>query len=492
MEIRKTLRQRIQMLLDDNGIFWRWWYGWTLPPATQFEASFAGRDLFRRARLASAMLLSMLLLALLALPIFLNNPSIFPLFPALLISFSIGIILNRKQKTTLVGILLIAVLEAGLISGIISSPNGLSVYNLPLFDSLVVTELVAVSLLTPTSVFGMALINSIFIWAAITFLPHSPEVGEIFATMRYALFTRPIFLHVSIAITSYLWVRNSTQAMLRADRAEEIAQLQKTIAEQNQQRIEALQTEREITLAYEQQRKINTLKDQFLAHVSHELRTPLTALGGFLELIEMFDAELDVATRINFLHKSMESFYELSNMVNSVMDVMTLIAEVSPESTIVPLARTIREVLDQFEPQEEIQTHSIYLNIAEHIKVWADQSYLQQILYHLISNALKYSPEQTVISIEVQPAASPYLVCVCVQDEGPGIPPEEASLLFEKFVRLERDQGKATRGLGLGLYITKTLVEAMQGQVWIENSGQQGSRFCFTLPSSSGRLYRNF
>jgi len=442
--------------------------------------------MLRRARLASSILLALLIITLVALPIFLNNANVFPLFPALLISFIIGVLLNRHKRTALVGILLIAVLEAGLTSAILISPTGISVYTLPLFDSLVIAELVAVSLLPPLSVFGVALINSIFICAAITFLPHTPEVGQILETMSYALFTRPIFLHVSIAITSYLWVRNATQAMKRADRAEEIAQLQKTIAEQNQQRIEALQAEQEIKLAYEQQRKINILKDQFLVHVSHELRTPLTALGGFLELIEMFDNNLDTATRANFLRKSMESFYELSNMVNSVLDVTTLIAEVSPAASRIPLAQAIQAALDQFEAQEK-QIHCIHLNIAEQMEVWADQHYLQQILHHLLSNALKYSPAGSSISIEARPFDSPSSICISIQDEGPGIPPEEAPLLFEKFGRLERDMAKATRGLGLGLYISKTLVEAMQGQIWIESSGQQGrgSRFCFTLPSST-------
>jgi len=73
-----------------------------------------------------------------------------------------------------------------------------------------------------------------------------------------------------------------------------------------------------------------------------------------------------------------------------------------------------------------------------------------------------------------------------VQDAGPGIPPEEIPLLFEKFVRLKRDLAGPTRGTGLGLYLCKQLVEAMGGSIWVESSGRigEGSRFCFTLPAS--------
>ena len=75
-------------------------------------------------------------------------------------------------------------------------------------------------------------------------------------------------------------------------------------------------------------------------------------------------------------------------------------------------------------------------------------------------------------------------VCLRVQDAGPGIPPEEKSLLFEKFARLERDLYGKTRGTGLGLYISKQLVEGMGGTIWVESSGieGEGSTFCFTLP----------
>jgi signal transduction histidine kinase len=85
--------------------------------------------------------------------------------------------------------------------------------------------------------------------------------------------------------------------------------------------------------------------------------------------------------------------------------------------------------------------------------------------------------------IHAQETSAEY-VCISVKDTGPGIPPEEIGLLFERFVRLQRDLAGAKRGTGLGLYISKQLVEAMGGRIWVESSGieGEGSLFCFTLP----------
>jgi len=113
----------------------------------------------------------------------------------------------------------------------------------------------------------------------------------------------------------------------------------------------------------------------------------------------------------------------------------------------------------------------------------------------LFSNAFKYSPRQTLVLIKAAyedaenasvKDAVPH-VAISVKDAGLGIPPAEQSLLFEKFVRLKRDLKGTVRGSGLGLYISKQLVEAMGGHIWIESSGRtgEGSCFCFTLPSAT-------
>jgi signal transduction histidine kinase len=110
---------------------------------------------------------------------------------------------------------------------------------------------------------------------------------------------------------------------------------------------------------------------------------------------------------------------------------------------------------------------------------------------------LKYSPVSSLVIISASPSDavgresdSSSLVCICVKDTGPGIPAEEIPFLFEKFVRLKRDLSSPVRGTGLGLYISKELVEAMGGRIWVESSGipGEGSRFCFTLPGATDSI----
>ena len=147
------------------------------------------------------------------------------------------------------------------------------------------------------------------------------------------------------------------------------------------------------------------------------------------------------------------------------------------------MRRVVQEVLAHLDPRD-VQAYTIRLQVAEQVLVWADPQSLSHVLQNLLSNVFKYVPTQTIINIKAEQPAPFSPVCLSVQDAGPGIPPEELPLLFEKFVRLKRDLGGPTRGTGLGLYICKHLVEAMGGRIWVESSGRigEGSRFCITLP----------
>jgi signal transduction histidine kinase len=248
--------------------------------------------------------------------------------------------------------------------------------------------------------------------------------------------------------------------------------------------VELLQAARQDALAAEQERKINELKDQILLHVSHELRIPLTVLGGFLEQLKEYFEEMEPAQRIQALTQALASHEQLVDLVNRVLDAIAVTGTFpSARFESVSPYQVVQEVLAHLDPQD-IQAYTIRLLVDEKILVWADPQYLYRVVQNLLSNAFKYAPKQTVISIEaVQPPPSSQ-VCLSVQDAGPGIPPEELPLLFEKLMRLNRDLAGPTRGTGLGLYICKRLVEAMGGHIRVESSGRmgEGSRFCVTLP----------
>lgn len=251
-----------------------------------------------------------------------------------------------------------------------------------------------------------------------------------------------------------------------------------------QERLLALQAERNMAQAYEQQRQLNELKEQFLLHVNHELRTPLTVLGGLLELLKVYFEQLDPLERTQMLDRTLASYEKLVNMVNEMLDAVA-VTEGAPTTHCEEVAvyQVVREVLAQLDPRD-VEAYTIQLQIDERILAWADSRSLYHVLQNLLSNIFKYVPPHTVISFEATQTTPTSPVCLSVQDAGPGIPPEELPLLFEKFVRLKRDMGGPTRGTGLGLAICKHLVEAMGGHIWVESSGHMGdgSRFCLSLP----------
>jgi len=155
------------------------------------------------------------------------------------------------------------------------------------------------------------------------------------------------------------------------------------------------------------------------------------------------------------------------------------------------MARMVNEVIALFEPNKQ-RDYDLQVYIAETVMIRADRQFLHQILVNLLSNAFKYTPRGTTITISTEPyvpsledgtQATLPKVLVSVQDTGPGIPPEDIPLLFGKFVRLKRDMVGSVRGTGLGLYICKQMVENMGGRIWVESTGisGEGSRFSFTL-----------
>lgn len=245
---------------------------------------------------------------------------------------------------------------------------------------------------------------------------------------------------------------------------------------------------RQIKEAYKQEHHLNELKDQFLLHINHELRTPLTAIQGYLELLRLSNRHLSSRDML-FLQNALESCDELTLLVNNAIDVTSISGGQTPHYEEISVAAVVTTVLEQIDPRKA-GAYQFQVDIPEGMVIWADQQFLRQILRNLLSNAFKYVPQQTTIIINAVHCAHTTQrqdtfprVCIRVKDAGPGIPPEELPLLFDKFARLKRDHSGPVTGSGLGLYICKQLVEAMRGQIWVESTGVegQGSCFCFTL-----------
>ena len=241
--------------------------------------------------------------------------------------------------------------------------------------------------------------------------------------------------------------------------------------------------------AYVKLSELDRLKDAFLATAGHELRTPLTIMQGYLELLrEMKDASPEV--RQSFIDKACRACDELVLMQANIMDASRIEFDTAAlHCSSLVLKDTCAAVVDLFDPWILKEQRSVEIDVAADITIWADETRLKQILHNLIANALRYSAPQTPIRIAATVEREEGLARICVIDRGLGIPPEGQEAIFDKFVRLERDMHGDVRGSGLGLYITRQLVEAMQGTIAVESRGVkgEGSTFSFTLPLAESR-----
>jgi hypothetical protein len=196
--------------------------------------SLASREQDRRKQIVSVVLLVIILFQLIDLPGAIMSHDTIALGIALLGLALCGLAMafNHFGRVTVVSILLILVVDLGCGLMLLTSPMGLDVGDLPVFDVLLVSELIAVSLLPAVSVFPVAFTNVLFILLIIAFQPHTPAFNMMLTSnMGYSAVAQPVSLQIVVALITYFWVRSALRAVARADRAEELAQLQQREAE---------------------------------------------------------------------------------------------------------------------------------------------------------------------------------------------------------------------------------------------------------------------
>ncbi len=249
---------------------------------------------------------------------------------------------------------------------------------------------------------------------------------------------------------------------------------------------------RDLGNAFEQLQQLDELKDQFITHVNHELRNPVMTMRGSVELISLAGDRLSAKEREDLLQKALRVGDGLTHLLESILEVRAIEREGVSKSQPVSARQALDDALLLVNPPGSMLVlRDLHLHIPQDLTVLADPVPFQQILANLITNALKYTPPGTPINISAElvtpasltkhPGAPPTMGEIIVRDYGPGIPPEQIPLLFNRFVRLPRDMGSGVTGTGLGLYLCKRFAEAMGGRIWVESTGQPGEGAAFHL-----------
>jgi PAS domain S-box-containing protein len=229
-------------------------------------------------------------------------------------------------------------------------------------------------------------------------------------------------------------------------------------------------------------READELKSTFVSVVSHELKTPVALIKGYADTLLRKDACWDQETMQESLGVILEETERLNHLIDNLLDASRLQAgALSLEMDQVALDALAERVATRFRTQTD--SHEIVTNFPPDLPaVRGDAGRLEQVLNNLLSNAIKYSPDGG--RIEISGRALPNEVVVTVADQGVGIPLEEQTRIFERFVRGARERHQRTPGAGLGLFLVKAIVEAHGGRIWVESHPGEGAAFSFALPRS--------
>jgi signal transduction histidine kinase len=225
----------------------------------------------------------------------------------------------------------------------------------------------------------------------------------------------------------------------------------------------------------------NRLKTEFVSMVSHELRTPLTAIQGYVELL-VEGADIPDRERHECLASVKSNAERLLALINELLDLSRIEAgRIELRCAAIDLGPLVESTTRSLRPLIDRKRQDLKLDLEEaRAVVWADADRVTQILTNLISNASKYTPEGGRITVTARRAGA--FACVEIRDTGIGLSAEQQGQLFTRFFRAQRSGPDRVGGTGLGLVITKLLVELHGGQITVSSAPDQGSTFSFTLP----------
>jgi len=264
--------------------------------------------------------------------------------------------------------------------------------------------------------------------------------------------------------------RATADGVLRDERAEHVAMLSH----------EREETDRDLFVERARSDDALARRDVFMGIVSHDLRNMLNAIVGTAQIIERYVSEDDhVGEVVTHARRIQRSGARMHRLVGDLVDVASVEAGMLAVTREVgDPTHVVNEAVESLHPQAAGSGVSVVAEISPSLPLIAfDPARLLQVLCNLLTNAVKFTPAGGSVVVRVEPRGSEVLFCV--HDTGPGIPADKLEVVFDRFVQLNKND---RRGVGLGLFISKCIVQGHAGRIWAESTIENGSTFSFALP----------
>ncbi|MEZ4829740.1 MAG: PAS domain S-box protein [Bacteroidia bacterium] len=261
--------------------------------------------------------------------------------------------------------------------------------------------------------------------------------------------------------------------------AQAIGELEVEIKERKQAEQALLQNQKKIQTALEKERELNELKSRFVSMASHEFRTPLATILSSISLVTRYDGKDHADKRDKHINRIKSNVRHLTNILNDFLSLSKLeegVIEINPE--VFSLPEWIKELAEELEEQKKAGQKFFYSHTGTETTVELDPHLLKNILFNLISNAIKYSPENKEIFITTDLNAE--TLTLTIEDQGMGIPEADQPYMFERFFRAKNAIN--IQGTGLGLSIVKRYIDLMKGEISFVSNYGKGTIFTIKIP----------
>jgi signal transduction histidine kinase len=297
------------------------------------------------------------------------------------------------------------------------------------------------------------------------------HITRVTATSGAILLVVPVLLFVAMAfcVVAFVLIRRRERRLL-----EKVQRLSSLLMASNQ----------ELEFRSLEVKRANQRQGRLFAWITHELRTPVTVILGFCEVALLNQSgAMEEGQQKSYLVKIQSAGKHLLRIINDVLDVSKLDAgELRCVIAPVNLKESVEQIFVSVKPLAEAQNVRLEHSVPAGLRVLADAQRLSQVFYNLVGNALSFTPPGGLVSIQAN--ASDELIEIRVTDTGTGMTAEDQNVIFEEFRQASKNHSPA-KGTGLGLTITKHLVERQGGRIWVESEVGKGSSFIFTLPDAA-------